>query len=78
MLGTSVGGGILYIEPAAVVSLNNELAAARAESLAAEEAVLWELSGRLMGVLEDVETVSHAPCCKGFLCCDQWKLSRQL
>jgi hypothetical protein len=41
-----------------VVSLNNELFAARAEAMAAEEAVLWELSGRLMGCLEDVETVS--------------------
>jgi hypothetical protein len=41
-----------------VVSLNNELFAARAEAMAAEEAVLWELSGRLMGCLDDVETVS--------------------
>ncbi|KAF6255024.1 hypothetical protein COO60DRAFT_258769 [Scenedesmus sp. NREL 46B-D3] len=56
MLGSSVGGGMTYIEPAQVVSLNNELLAARAEAMAAEEAVLWELSGRLMGCLEDVET----------------------
>ncbi|WIA43850.1 hypothetical protein OEZ86_010265 [Tetradesmus obliquus] len=56
MLGSSVGGGLTYIEPAQVVSLNNELMAARAEAMAAEEAVLWELSGRLMGCLEDVET----------------------
>jgi dsDNA-specific endonuclease/ATPase MutS2 len=57
MLGSSVGGGMTYIEPAQVVSLNNELMAARAEAMAAEEAVLWELSGRLMGCLDDVETV---------------------
>jgi hypothetical protein len=45
-----------------VVSLNNELCAARAEAMAAEEAVLWELSGRLMGCLDDVETVSATLC----------------
>eukprot|EP00879_Flechtneria_rotunda_P017603 GHRR01018453.1.p1 GENE.GHRR01018453.1~~GHRR01018453.1.p1 ORF type:complete len:365 (+),score=118.66 GHRR01018453.1:674-1768(+) len=58
MLGSSVGGGMVFIEPAQIVSLNNELAAARAEAMAAEESVLWELSGRLMGVIVDVETVS--------------------
>jgi hypothetical protein len=40
-----------------VVSLNNELMSARAEALSAEEAVLWDLSARLMGVLDDVELV---------------------
>lgn len=57
MLGSSVGGGIVFIEPAQVVSQNNELAAARAEAMAAEENVLWELSGRVMGVQDDVEMV---------------------
>jgi hypothetical protein len=32
--------------------------AAQKAAMAAEEAVLWELSGRLMGCLDDVETVS--------------------
>lgn len=59
-LGASPGGGILFVEPPSVVSLNNELAAARAEALAAEEAVLWELSGRLMVCLDDVEAVRRA------------------
>lgn len=40
-----------------VVSLNNELMSARAEALSAEEAVLWDLSARLMGVLDDVQQV---------------------
>jgi hypothetical protein len=57
-LGASTGGGMLYVEPPAAVAGNNELAAARAEALSAEEAVLWELSGRLMGVIDDVSGVS--------------------
>lgn len=44
--------------PPQVVGLNLELIAARAEAMAAEEAVLWDLSGRLMGVLHDVQAVS--------------------
>jgi hypothetical protein len=40
-----------------VVGLNLELIAARAEAMAAEEAVLWDLSGRLMGVLPDAQAV---------------------
>lgn len=43
-----------------VVSLNNELMSARAEALSAEEAVLWDLSARLMGVLDDVQQVKPA------------------
>lgn len=58
MLGSSVGGGMLFIEPGQVVTLNNELAAARAEAMAAEESVLWELSGRVMGVQDDIEQVT--------------------
>jgi hypothetical protein len=41
-----------------VVLLNNELMSARAEALAAEESVLWDLSARLMGLLDDVQLVS--------------------
>jgi hypothetical protein len=39
------------------MGINLELIAARAEAMAAEEAVLWDLSGRLMGVLHDVQAV---------------------
>jgi hypothetical protein len=42
-----------------VVLLNNELMSARAEALSAEESVLWDLSARLMGVLDDVQLVRH-------------------
>jgi hypothetical protein len=42
------------------VGLNLELIAARAEAMAAEESVLWDLSGRLMGVLHDAEAVGGA------------------
>jgi dsDNA-specific endonuclease/ATPase MutS2 len=38
------GAGVQYVEPASAVALNNELAAARAEALAAEEAVLASLT----------------------------------
>ena len=57
LLGTSPGGGLSYLEPAALVGLNNELLAARAEAMSAEEGVLWELTGRLMGCLDDVQLV---------------------
>jgi hypothetical protein len=50
-----------------VVSLNNELMSARAEALSAEEAVLWDLSARLMGVLDDVQLVSRTVPCHSFL-----------
>ena len=42
------------------MGVNLELIAARAEAMAAEESVLWGLSGRLMGVLPDVTAVSGA------------------
>ncbi|GBF93591.1 DNA mismatch repair protein [Raphidocelis subcapitata] len=54
MLGSMPGGGVVFIEPPQVMGINLELIAARAEAMAAEEAVLWELTGRLMGVLHDV------------------------
>ncbi|EFJ45039.1 hypothetical protein VOLCADRAFT_40753, partial [Volvox carteri f. nagariensis] len=56
LLGSSPGGGFLqYIEPPGVVPLNNELGAARAEAQAAEEAVLWQLTGLVLGSLEELE-----------------------
>ncbi len=98
LLGTSQGGGILYVEPPAAVGTNNELAAARGEALglflpaallakpravsasqplcpgpcpyshrshlyylptgeafSAEEAVLYDLTARLMGIHAEVE-----------------------
>lgn len=55
MLGSAPGGGILYIEPSAAVALNNELGAARAEAQAAEETVLWDLTGLVMGALDELQ-----------------------
>jgi len=47
--------GLRFIEPASAVQANNELGAARAEADAAEDDVLWRLSGLLMGRLPEVE-----------------------
>ncbi|BDA49511.1 Endonuclease MutS2 [Coccomyxa sp. Obi] len=52
MLGSS--GGVLYLEPPAAVPLNNELAAARGEAYAAEEAVLWRVTGLIVDAEDDV------------------------
>lgn len=49
-------GGVSYIEPAAAVAANNELAAARGEAAAAEEAVLWETTTK---VIEASDTLSQ-------------------
>eukprot|EP00884_Botryococcus_braunii_P008293 jgi/Botrbrau1/17465/Bobra.0054s0052.1 len=51
------GPGVVYVEPPAAVPLNNELAAARGEAAAAEEAVLWKLTGR---VADGEDTLLHA------------------
>jgi hypothetical protein len=56
MLGSTPGGGMVFIEPPSAVMLNNDLMAARAEAMAAEESVLWELTGKLLGVLTLVQT----------------------
>ena len=55
LLGASDSGGMQYIEPPAAVPLNNELGAARAEAAAAEEAVLWRLTGRLADIDFDLQ-----------------------
>ncbi|KAG1661302.1 hypothetical protein FOA52_008649 [Chlamydomonas sp. UWO 241] len=55
VLGSSPGGSMLYVEPAAAVPQNNELGGARAEAESAEEEVLYTLSGRLMGVQDEAE-----------------------
>ena len=57
LLGSSPGGSILYVEPPAAVPLNNELAAARGEAYAAEEAVLWRVTGLVM---QHVDSLQHA------------------
>ena len=54
LLGSTPGGGIVYIEPTAAAPLNNDLAAARGEAYAAEEAVLWRLTGSVMEVLDSL------------------------
>lgn len=63
VLGATPGGGMVFIEPPQVVGLNIELMAARAEAMAAEEAVLWDLSARLMGELADAQAVRCCCCC---------------
>jgi dsDNA-specific endonuclease/ATPase MutS2 len=45
LLGSAAG--TMYLESPAVVPINNELAGARGEAAAAEEAVLWQLTGRV-------------------------------
>lgn len=55
LLGSGGGGSVLYLEPPAAVPLNNELAAARGEAFAAEEAVLWRLTGLVVDVSEDMQ-----------------------
>ncbi len=56
LLGSSAGGAIVYVEPGSVVPGNNELAAARGECFAAEEAVLSKLS---MLCAEHAEHLQH-------------------
>jgi dsDNA-specific endonuclease/ATPase MutS2 len=55
VLGTSAGGATIYVEPPAAVSLNNELVGARGECYAAEEAVLWVMTGRLMDLQDQMD-----------------------
>ncbi|KAL0045927.1 hypothetical protein WJX82_008672 [Trebouxia sp. C0006] len=55
LLGTSPGGGAFYIEPPSAVPLNNELAAARGEAAAAEEKVMWQLTGQVIDNLADMQ-----------------------
>ena len=55
LLGSSPGRGFQYVEPQAAVSLNNELAAARGEMYAAEEEVLWKVSGAVMEVVDSLQ-----------------------
>ncbi|KAG2444932.1 hypothetical protein HXX76_001668 [Chlamydomonas incerta] len=55
LLGSAPGGSLVYVEPAAAVAMNNELGAARAEAQAAEEQVLWNLTGLVMGALEELQ-----------------------
>ena len=59
LLGTMASGAATYVEPSAAVPLNNELSALRAEMWAAEEEVLWKLTGQLADHLEDVERALH-------------------
>lgn len=47
LLGSAPGGSAWYLEPPAAVPLNNDLISARAELTAAEEAVLWRLTGKV-------------------------------
>jgi hypothetical protein len=58
ILGT--GAGVVYVEPPAAVPLNNELGAARAEAAAAEEAVLWGLTGQVADAEETLQRALDA------------------
>jgi hypothetical protein len=58
ILGT--GPGIVYVEPPAAVPLNNELAAARGEAAAAEEAVLWKLTGQVADAADTLQQALDA------------------
>lgn len=49
------GGGAFYIEPPSAVPLNNELAAAKGEAAAAEEKVMWQLTGQIIDNLADIQ-----------------------
>ena len=49
------GGGAFYIEPPSAVPLNNELAAVRGEAAAAEDNVLWRLTGQIIDNQEDIQ-----------------------
>ncbi len=60
LLGTGPGGTVWYIESAAAVPLNNELATAKAELSVAEEAVLWKLTGKVAELEADLEHALHA------------------
>ena len=59
LLGSSPGGGMMYIEPASCVPINNELAAARGKAKAAEEAVLWRLTGGIADEMANIEACYH-------------------
>lgn len=70
LLGSSAGGGLLFVEPPAAVGLNNELAAARGESYGAEEDVLHDLTGSLMAVLPEVSAAYEVRHCLSIGTCE--------
>ena len=60
LLGSGPGGSTWYVEPAAAVPLNNELFGAQGELAAAEEAILWRLTGKVGDKEEDLSRALHA------------------
>ena len=54
------GGGAYYVEPSSAVPLNNDLGAARAISQAAEEAVMWRLTGMISDAQDDIQDALDA------------------
>jgi dsDNA-specific endonuclease/ATPase MutS2 len=60
LLGSGPGGAVWYVESAAAVPINNELASAKVELAAAEEAVLWRLTGKVADFEADLEHALHA------------------
>lgn len=73
LLGSSPGGGAFYLEPPSAVPLNNDLAAAKGEAAAAEENVLWQLTGQIIDNHFDLQAaldlvsllllLLHCSCC---------------
>lgn len=57
LLGTSAGGALYYVEPAAAIGPNNELGAAKGEAMAAEESVLWKLTATVIEAVDDLQNV---------------------
>lgn len=51
---------MIYLEPPSVVQYNNNLMAARGEAMAAEEAILWQLTGTMMGLLPELQQMFEA------------------
>lgn len=46
---------MVYVEPHAAVPLNNELGAARGRARAAEDAILWRVTGAVADAMEEIE-----------------------
>lgn len=57
------------MEPPSAVPLNNELAAARGEAAAAEDNVLWKLTGQVIDNLEDMQRALDNVSWPACVCC---------
>jgi len=62
VVGTSTGGSVSYVEPQAAVPINNELLQAHGFESAAEEQVLWKLTGEIEESFEDLQVTLQTVC----------------